>query len=438
MVAGVISVGGKGYAVGLYWQVSDTPNAAKSARVAARQPGAFADFFCVRPGNAKGRAPQFGLGEQRLGHKWNMPSAAASMANVQPGSWAGVFVQPEGAWFIEVRDDLIAPEGDVMFADEAEAMSRLQETSAHGGLERIFAPAEWAIPGAESRSLSLLLSGKAVARLQPVRLPTKVIKGIVGGVVILAIMIVGLVFWLNQQQAARDQLAIEEIERQAAETKKRQELQKAEEERKKAEEAEKNRQAEEEKNRRATQEALTAPIYGRVWENTPKPLTWLAACRDTMDKVQISPLGWSLVSVVCHGNQVDASWSRRNGPAMVPRDALVDEAMKSATVSYNLPTLSPRGTELLWPADAIMLYTLNNDWSASLSYVKDPDLPPLPNGQRLPPPPWAKRKVDWEVPLSPWTMKGPFVDLPGLVLDSLTWNQNGTWKIEGLLYEQRK
>lgn len=438
MGTGVLSIGSKSYAVGLYWQVSDIPNAAKAAKMAARQPGAFADFYCVRHGNTRGRAPQFGLGEGRLGHRWFMPSAAASLANRHPGSWAGVFLVPEGVWFIEVRDDLIAPEGDLMFADEAEAMGRLQEASARGGLEKIFAPTAWAIPGAESRSLQSLLSGSADARLAPVKLPPFVIKGVLAAVVILAILI-GVSLWVlaKSEQAELEKAA--EIARIAQEEARKTEEQKAAEaERQRQTEEHRRRIEEEERARALAQQMLEAPWYQRVWEVAPFPLDWLRACRDTMDKVELSPLGWQVGEVSCNGQTVSVSWSRTMGPAVVPKGGHIDPSMKAATATFSLPALKPRGEQQLWPSEAVMLYTLYNDWGASLSYMPDEQPPPLANGQQPPPPPWVKRRVTWSVDLSPWNLKGPFVDIPGFVLDRLVWSSTGSWQIEGIIYEQRK
>ena len=438
MVAGVLSVGGKSYAVGLYWQVSDTPNATKAARIAARQPGAFADFYCIRSGNTRGRAPQFGLGEARLGHKWFMPSAAASLANRQPGSWAGVFIVSEGVWFIEVRDDLIAPEGDMIFADEAEAMGRLQEASARGGLEKIFAPATWAIPGAESRSLPSLLSGSADARLSPVKIPRDVIKWGIVAAVISAVLVAGTTTYLSMKEKADQVVASEQAKEEADRLRQQQEQQELESERIRQEEEVRRRQEEEERARALAQQMMDAPWYQRVWESTPAPLDWLRACRDTMDKVQISPLGWTLSRVSCQGQTVSVSWSRATGPAVVPDGAHVDSSMRTASAAFALPEQKPRGEERLWPSEAVMLYALYNDWSAQLSYLPDEQPPPLANGQQPPPAPWIKRKVEWSVDLSPWTLKGPFVDIPGLVLDTLVWSSSGNWQIEGVIYEQRK
>lgn len=425
MPAGVITVAGKKFAVGLYWQVSDSTNASKSARQAALQPGAVSDFFCVRPGNAaKGRAPQFGLGEEKAGHKWNMPTAAITLANRQPGSWVGVFTVPEGMWFIEVRDDLIAPEGDQLFADEAEAMLRLQEASARGGLERIYAPPSWAIPGAEASSLAALVSGKADGRLQPVKVPKQFVMAVLGGAVAIVIIIMIGLYVSSAREEAEAQRMVEEQQRQA-------EIQR----RMSEEEA---RKAEEERQRQMAQQAMQMPTYQRVWEQSPPPLVWMKACHTAMEKIPLAPLGWTLASAKCSGSQFAVTWSRSTGPAVVPEGGQVDAGLRQAAGSYELPQLEARGPQQLWPGEAISLYILHNDWQADVSYMADDVPPPLPNGQRVPPPPWLKRSVRWTVPLAPWTLKGPLVDFPGLIINSLTMNMDGSWLIEGVLYEQRK
>jgi hypothetical protein len=424
MAAGVITVGGKKYAVGLYWEVSDSRSAAKAARQAAQQPGSKSDFYCIRPGNAKGRAPQFGLGEGQLGHAWNMPTAAATLANRQPGSWSGVFMVPEGVWFIEVRDDLIAPEGDVLFADEAEAMTRLQEVSARGGLERIYAPPSWAIPGAEASSLPSLLSGKGDARLQPVKIPRKLIMGVLAGIIALVVLGTAAMFIMSmREQQAEEEMLLEQQRQQ-------EELRRQGEERARLEE--------EERQRRLQQQAFQMPSYQRVWEQAPHPIDWLKACRAAMEKIPISALGWDIAGVSCSGNQLHVSWTRTTGPADVPPGATVEPGLRGASRYVDLPEIPARGAQQLWPTDAINLYIMHNDWKADIANMPDEQLPNLPDGQQAPPPPWAKRSVRWNVPLAPWTLKGPLVDLPGFMLQNLVWSRDGNWQMEGVLYEQRK
>jgi len=424
MPAGVISVGGKRYAVGLFWQVSDSKNAGRAAKRAAQQPGAESDFYSLRAGNARGRIAQFGLTEKNPDYRWNIPSAAVSLANRVPGSWAGVFAVPEGIWFIEVRDDLIAPDGDQLFADEAEAMIRLQEVSARGGLERIYAPPAWAIPGAESSSLPSLLAGRSDGRLQPVTIPAKAYIG--GALVIGAVVAVFAVYFVYAQMQEEAQLE----EQQRVQQEQQVVFQREQEEKRKLEEEERLRQQQ--------LQARQLPSYQRVWEQSPTPLNWLSSCHEAMQQAEIAPLGWKIDSAICTGTQLNLKWSRTTGPAIIPEGTDIDPSMKSATKVIPLPSRPVRGQQMLWPAAAIVTYVLQNDWKADLTYAADDPLPPAQNGQQMPPPPWKKRTMRWTVDFSPWTLKGPLVDLPGLIIQSATWSQSGSWTLEGVLYEQRK
>lgn len=425
MPAGVITVGGKKYAVGLFWQVSDTRALGRAARQAAKQPGSESDYYSLRAGNpAKGRVPQFGLGESRIGHKWNMPSAASALANRQPGSWAGVFMVPEGVWFIEVRDDLIAPEGDQLLADEAEAMSRLQEASARGGLERIYAPPAWAIPGAESSSLPSLLAGRTDGRLQPVTIPRKVLLIGLGVVLVLVLLVGGLLYFLH----------IKEMERQQEEAQAAQQQIEAS----RREEEERAKKEEEDRQKQEREQALALPQYQRIWEAMPTAVEWMKSCGEAMEKVVISPLGWEISSAACSGTTLQVSWRRTTGPGMLIEGATMDAGMNGASQTIELPKREPRGKEFLWPPEAFKLYYLYNDLKIDIGELPDEETPTSASGRKLPPPPWKKRRFQMSSEILPWNLKGPLVDFPGLIIHSLTWSAGGVWQIEGVVYEQRK
>ncbi len=119
MGAGVVTVGRRQYAVGLYWENSPSGRVAQAAREAARHPGQQADFYALRAGTKDGRVPQFGLGQASAGHKAGMAVFAACLANQQPGSWAGAFRLRDGVVVVIVRDDLIVPDGDQYFVNES-------------------------------------------------------------------------------------------------------------------------------------------------------------------------------------------------------------------------------------------------------------------------------------------------------------------------------
>ena len=103
MASGVVTVGRRQYASGLYWENSPSGRISQAAKEAARQPGQQARFFAVRPGGKTGRVPQFALSQSVNEHKVGMPVLAACLANQQPGSWAGAFRLREGTAVVVVR-----------------------------------------------------------------------------------------------------------------------------------------------------------------------------------------------------------------------------------------------------------------------------------------------------------------------------------------------
>src|SRR6202042_3954113 len=196
MGAGVATVGRRPYAVGLYWENSPSGRVSQAAKEAARQPGQQAEFYAVRAGNKSGRTPQFGLSPTGVGHKIGMPAFAACLANQQPGSWAGAFRLREGTVVTVVRDDLIVPDGDQFFVDEAEARDRLLQEIGFGGLQRIYAPEAWAIPSADTMPVSLLINDVADVKLRPIRIPKLyLVLGAVG--ISLAILALGIMWYVQ-------------------------------------------------------------------------------------------------------------------------------------------------------------------------------------------------------------------------------------------------
>src|SRR3984957_19374126 len=180
MGAGVVTVGRRPYAVGLYWENSPSGRVAQAAREAARQPGQQADFYALRAGSKEGRVPQFGLGQKSAGHKAGMPVFAACLANQQPGSWAGAFRLRDGVVITVVRDDLIVPDGDQYYANESDARDRLLQEIGFGGLQRVYAPEAWAIASSYSMPISLLLDERRDVKLRAVSIPKSTV--IAGGI----------------------------------------------------------------------------------------------------------------------------------------------------------------------------------------------------------------------------------------------------------------
>lgn len=421
MATGVVTVGRKQYVSGLYWENSPTGSISQAAKEAARQPGTHADFFATRSGNKQGRVPQFGLAQSAEGVKAGMPSLAACMANQQPGSWIGAFRLREGVGLIIVRDDLIVPDGDQFFIDEVEARDRLYQEMGIGGFQKIYAPEAWGVPGADSMPITLLLNERADVRLHMVALSQQAKIGIIGGfVLLLSVLGVG---WYIQDQAER-----EEAERQAKL-------------------AELRRIQEQAANFVGIDARPEYPKPDRTWEKQPRPLDYLKACEESLQKVSLAVAGWSLKGIRCSASSLDIQWGRTGGFSAPPPAAIVNDVGDRADRSIPLQGLGPRGPEELVDPDVITKRYLAQNWTASLRREPDDPPPPPPAGYKgewkPPPPPWVKRSFTFTVPVLPWTLPSFLGDIPGVWIKSAALSGNGvevraSWKVEGVIYENRR
>ncbi len=421
MGSGIVTVGRRPYASGLYWENSPSGRISQAAKEAARQPGHQADFYAVRVGNKAGRVPQFGLSHAAAEHSAGMPALAACLANQQPGSWVGAFRLREGTAVVVVRDDLIVPDGDQFFLDETEARDRLLQEMALGGFQRVYAPESWGIPGADSMPISLLLNDRVDIRLRPVAMSRRTLTYI-GSALFFLLILLGAGWYVQQQNEK------EEAERLA------------------------RLQAFEQAKLQAQQmlpgslsDQVQYPIPERTWEKHPRPMDVIAACRVALSQVPLAVVGWNVSSVSCDQSALSVAWTRSGGFAAVPPNAVVGDTGLSATLSVPISNLSPRGSEALPDPDETTARYLRQDWPGTIARVPDEPPPPPPpdfTGTWDPPPiPWVKRSFNLVTPALPWTLPLFFGDLPGVVITSLAYASSGasdTWTIDGEIYENRR
>ncbi|MGE0109134.1 MAG: type 4b pilus protein PilO2 [Bdellovibrionales bacterium] len=417
MSTGVISVGRRKYAVGLYWENSPSGHVAQAAKEAAAQSTTPVEFFVTRPGNEQGRVPQFGLGASYSGFRSGMPSLAGCLALQQPGSWIGAFSCDEGYAVIIVRDDLIVPDGDLFFETEDEARDRFLAEVAIGGFQRIFAPELWALPDTDSLPLTLVLDDNASVRLRAVALSGRAKLGLFVGSLLL-IVAVGVGFYT---QAENERKEVELRSRMAAI----------------------------ESARRAAQNmvpGMNKPVYPppeRRWEKIPKPMDVVDACLKAMDDVPAVLSGWRLSGVRCDDNALSVSWSRSSGFASTPLGASVVDNADVATRVITWEKLPPRGEEFLLDQTEVTQRYLTQNWPGTIkSAPNDPPPPPPANfhGEWDPPaPPWVKRSFTLNVPVLPWIIPTMLGNFPGVVIKSMTRSSVETgWTIEGEIYENRR
>ncbi len=417
-VAGTVALGRRKYAVGLIWQPSPSGRVAQAAREAAKdikEPGMSYDYYGVRPGNKSGRLPQFALGQDKIGHRSGMASLAGSLANTLPGSWAGAFKLREGFVLVVVRDDLIAPDGDALIVDEPQARERLMYEINLGGVQQVYAPENWMIPGADGIPLTLLLQSRAECLLRPVSISKR--DMIIYGIASLLVLGAAVGGFLYQQELERREAAV---------------------------------RAEQEALERARQAALRGlpgamvnwyPPPPRVWEDKPTPRDFVAACIEALAQLPAAPLGWERKEITCNGGSVSVGFTRDVGRlSVIPDVFTVDGDGMKAQASVPVEALPARGDQQLWSHLEVSRFVLSQAGSFQLTPLPDdPPPPPPPENPDLPPPPappWQKRGIQINFPASPEAFLNQFSDVPGLIIDSVSWSGR-SWSVEGVIYENR-
>ena len=386
MAAGVVTVGRHRYAVGLYWENSPgRGRVAQIAKEAAEQPGQQADFYVVRPGSKDGRVPQFGLCSGDAGQVAGMPVLVACLASQIMGSWAGAFRLNEGVVVVVVRDDLIVPDGDLFFVEESEARDRLIQEIGFGGLQTIYAPESWSVPGADSIPLTLLLNDQVDSKLQRVSIPrrVKIIAAMAGTLFVVGL---GSLLYMEEKFDQEKEMAQEEAAQRLA---------------------------------RLTPfvQQQPEPKYERLWENAPKVADVLKSCREGLLLVPSDIAGWNLSGMTCNGSSISLSWRRSFGQTVPPKGSVVDVGGLVATQGVPLGSLVRRGAETLKDIDEITNRYLFQNWPGIIARaVDDPPPPPPPDytGPWNPPPaPWVKRSFTLNVAEFPGGLPDYIGDLPG-------------------------
>jgi hypothetical protein len=419
MGAGTVTVGRTTYAVGLYWENSPSGRLAQTAKEAAKQPGQQAEFYAIRAGDKGGRVAQFGLGQMAAGHKAGMPAFAGCLANQQLGSWGGAFRMREGTVVTVVRDDLIVPDGDQFFVNENEARDRLLQEIGFGGLQRVYAPESWAISGSDTMPVSLLLDERKDIKLRPVEVSKKMVLVAIAAVVLLLLVLGGGWYYAEQQ-------AEEEAARQAQETA----LKRLRDQASKANPFE------------ANQPQYPAPE--RKWEKVPAAMDVINACEQGLGQIDAAIAGWKLTQLKCDGNSISLVWGREKGFSRPPEGSTVNETAGTASLSIRLPPLAARGPENLVEGADITRRYLSQDWPGVVNRASDdpaPQPPPGFQGAWAPPPvPWVKRSFTLTVPELPSSLPVYFGNLPGVIVQSVSYSgsgNNGSWAVEGVIYENR-
>lgn len=321
---GVITVGEQSYAVGLVWDKARVKSKVVSeARAEGRKRGVDADFYVTR--ETKSTA-QYGLGFKAYGHVSNLPVAGVILSEALKGTFLAAFQVPQGIWIVAYKDDIILPESDRLFDDEAKAEEHFRYYFNFGDWDTIAAPESWSVARALPVGIEELVSGDGRrAVLRPVYGLSPMARfGVLGASLLL--LAGGGIYGMTKYQEHQDLLLQQEIQAQVAQKKAREEALK--------------RQAEQ------------VEIFPLPSEGDPRVLEHLQACKEAFTRITLSIDGWRVRSLNCTPKTVAANYSFDGLPYdILQRAALIraPEARfevgtdgQSATVSVPLPRLDKR------------------------------------------------------------------------------------------------
>jgi len=270
--AGVTSINGVNYAVGLMWEPADDPeNPRKEAYNMAKHEGVDANFICIRPSNP----PQYGLGWKSVGHSANDRPLAHVVTENTRGSYIGAFKVDNKWWFGVSRNGVILPYGDAFYSTEDEAkeamIKALGNISENDSYEK-FAPASWGIEGAEDKALPLLLKNVSKLKLTVVETFVSRYKNIFA--IIFIVIIGGYMFGNHylEKMKVKKEIAISRT--------------------------------------KAIDKAMQNVDN---WKNYPEAGEFIDVCKEYINTLPMNIPGWDVSDVSCDGRTVKAGFTKNGG-----------------------------------------------------------------------------------------------------------------------------
>lgn len=406
----ILSLFGKQYAVGLWWQIRPGgPATRKNMLVLARQTAQefTADAFnCVAV-----RPTQYGLAHWEKPVR-NVLSLAAALRPLESDSFIGLFQLEQGLWWVcAVSKGVIGAEGDVYFDDKQSALAHLDELK---GLYRQASETVCESPEASQEYLAKTLRPDTVlTELVPGNTTKRrAITKIAVAVTVIAAL-VGAVQW---SQYREDQAELQTAMRAKA----------------------------------------AADHYKREIARHPErffPVSWLdaspmAAGKQCLQAILEEPLvesGWSLDTIRCvPGQSIEVT--RQHNKLAPYTDYYSQLAQYKTVLTPQQVTITkklgglPRRDEnqplLDWGSLAAGVYQLTQNSSSNLQSLSW--LPPgtkHKDGVQLIAP-WQSGKFEISDVPSPFIHDLNFfswLDLPGLKITAIIW-QNRKWTIQGEVY----
>lgn len=434
----VISINGKNYAVGLFWQPLQNPkNAGKEIEDFSNTLSEKAVYYALR--GKEGR--QYGLSFKDSGHNSGMPVATAMLANnyVDKRSVLAVFKINEGYWYTSIRNDLILPEEDSLFiSEDAAKNSFMTMLTAVPDWDLIIAPADWQIPTSIEVALEEILKNQPEVKLTPVKPPLNILF-ILAAVVILA---GGYYFYdkkvQNDRAIARRQQ--EEAERAEREAKIRRDKEKA--------------------SWQATVDSFSSEKMQPPWSKTSDAEYLLTQCEIMVKNYFVIIPGWSLQNVKCSATGAVGEWIRTYGGLYwINRMAEVDPFLKNAEINvdvvngkaltkvalsqtpvvnsepiYDISQIMKNLTDLVISIKVRATLSINKE---DIKVPKDVEEAAKKLKVRVDPITYNLVRFSITSRNLPTTWAEIFRKIGGLTLESVTWNNNSReWSFEGKIYSK--
>ncbi|MCL2672942.1 MAG: type 4b pilus protein PilO2 [Alphaproteobacteria bacterium] len=312
---GVINIGGTAYAVGLYWQPwQDAEKPLDEVRNLASSVGIDAEFFCLRTSGVQ----QCGLAVAGNGYQANMPVATVAVADIfsDRANSIAVFKVDNGWWFLAVRDNLIMPDGDVLYAREEDARKNYMTMMALPDWGRKIVPDSWQINSTDDGDLAKILNrAPRPPRLVKLGSPHGKKLLIIVAVLVLIFVYVGYTVIKKMTGPKQPQQVVRPLPAPRP---------------------------------AAPAPAPAAPVMPPPWLSMNNPVEILRQCEGGINRLRAVPLpGWTMSEAVCSAqrNNVTSNWTASFGygswfmrvvndigiPALRPT---LNESSVAGTVSY--------------------------------------------------------------------------------------------------------
>ncbi len=276
----VISVNGKSYAVGLFWQpVQVEQEYLKEINVAVQTVVIGANLYCLK----KGTASQYGLGYTSYGQKVGMLAGASGIASAlrDKSSAVCVFKIPEGYWFITIRNNLILSEEDTVYTSEDEAKEAFNSMLSIPDWGYKIAPSEWNIEDTKEIPVAELLSKGQAVELKSIE------KGSLRKIIIFLILgVLGAYYYYDMQQKKLEEERLARERRMAAAKKKLEEAAKP-----------------------------PPPPPPAPWESLTDITDMAKKCTILIVNSTSTIPGWDLKDSVCMEKNLKSNWRRGYGTA---------------------------------------------------------------------------------------------------------------------------